>query len=47
MSVDLDINNYNLEDILNLFKIPVNFDEQDLKRAKQVVLKNSSGQIWA
>ena len=39
MSVDLDINNYNLEDILNLFKIPVNFDEQDLKRAKQVVLK--------
>lgn len=39
MSVDLDINNYNLEDILNLFKIPVNFDEQDLKRAKQIVLK--------
>jgi hypothetical protein len=39
MSVDLDINNYNLEDILNLFRIPVNFDEQDLKRAKQVVLK--------
>jgi hypothetical protein len=27
MSVDLDINNYNLEDILKLFKIPVNFDE--------------------
>jgi hypothetical protein len=39
MSVDLDINNYNLEDILKLFKIPVNFDEQDLKQAKQVVLK--------
>jgi hypothetical protein len=39
MSVDLDINNYNLEDILNLFKIPVNFDEHDLKQAKQVVLK--------
>jgi len=39
MSVDLDINNYNLEDILNLFRIPVNFGEQDLKRAKQVVLK--------
>lgn len=39
MSVDLDINNYNLEDILNLFKIPVNFDELDLKRAKQIVLK--------
>jgi hypothetical protein len=39
MSVDLDINNYNLEDILNLFKVPINFDEKDLKRAKQVVLK--------
>ena len=39
MEIDLDINNYNLEDILNLFKIPTNFDEQDLKRAKQVVLK--------
>jgi hypothetical protein len=39
MSVDLDINNYDLEDIVKLFKIPINFDEQDLKRAKQVVLK--------
>ena len=39
MSVDLDINNYNLEDILNLFKLPVNFNEIDLKKAKQVVLK--------
>jgi hypothetical protein len=38
-SVDLDINNYNLEDILSLFKIPSNFDEQDMKRAKQIVLK--------
>ena len=39
MSVDLDINNYNLQDILSLFKIPVNFDERDLKKAKQIVLK--------
>jgi len=38
-SVDLDINNYNLEDILSLFKIQANFDEQDMKRAKQIVLK--------
>jgi hypothetical protein len=37
--VDLDINNYNLQDILSLFKIPVNFDEHDLKIAKQTVLK--------
>jgi hypothetical protein len=39
MSVDLDINNYDLEDILNLFKLPEHFDEQDLKKAKQIVLK--------
>lgn len=39
MSVDLDINNYDLEDILNLFKVPPNFDESHLKMAKQVVLK--------
>lgn len=38
-SVDLDINNYNLQDILSLFKIPVNFNEDDMKRAKQIVLK--------
>jgi hypothetical protein len=38
-SVDLDINNYNLEDILSLFKIQANFDEQDMKRAKRIVLK--------
>jgi hypothetical protein len=38
-SVDLDINNYNLQDILSLFKVPVNFDEHDMKRAKQIVLK--------
>jgi len=38
-SIDLDINNYNLQDILSLFKIPVNFDEHDMKRAKQIVLK--------
>jgi hypothetical protein len=39
MSIDLDITNYDLKDILNLFKIPENFDERDLKRAKQIVLK--------
>lgn len=39
MELDLDINNYNLDDILNLFKIPTNFDEVDMKRAKQIVLK--------
>ena len=37
--VDLNINNYELEDILQLFKIPKNFEERHLKIAKQVVLK--------
>ena len=37
--LDLDINNYNLQDILTLFNIPINFDETDLKKAKAIVLK--------
>lgn len=39
MSVDLNIENYDLDDILNLFKLPSDFDETHLKKAKQVVLK--------
>lgn len=39
VTVDLDISNYNLEDILRLFQIPENFNEADLKRAKQQVLR--------
>ena len=39
MSVDLDISNYNLQDILSLFKMPINFDEHDMRRAKHIVLK--------
>ena len=38
MSVDLDIDNYKLEDILNLFKVPLNFNEQDMKQAKRITL---------
>ena len=37
--MDLDINNYELDDILNLFQLQANFNEADLKRAKQMVLK--------
>ena len=37
--IDLDINNYELDDILRLFKMPANFEEKHLKIAKQVVLK--------
>lgn len=36
--LDLDIKNYSLEDILSLFKLPINFDEEGLKRAKKQVL---------
>ena len=38
-SLDLDIDNYNLPDILALFKLPTLFNEDDLKRAKVAVLK--------
>jgi hypothetical protein len=37
--LDLNIENYDLNDILKLFKIPHNFDETDLKNAKKIVLK--------
>lgn len=39
MSIDLNIDNYNLDDILNLFRIPKDFTEEDLKNAKKVVLQ--------
>ena len=38
-SMDLDINNYELTDILNLFKLPVMFEETHLKKAKVIVLQ--------
>ena len=37
--IDLDINNYDLDDILHLFKLNYNFSENDLKRAKIIALK--------
>lgn len=37
--MDLDIENYDLDDILNLFKMPKNFVEEDVKAAKKIVLK--------
>ena len=38
-NLDLNIQNYNLEDITNLFQIPINFNKEDLKIAKKIVLK--------
>jgi len=38
-SLDLNIDNYNLPDILSLFNVPTLFNAEDLKRAKLAVLK--------
>jgi hypothetical protein len=38
MDIDFNINNYNLDDILNLFKLDYNFNASDLKNAKKYVL---------
>jgi hypothetical protein len=38
-SMDLEINNYELTDILNLFKLPIMFDEKHLRQAKIIVLQ--------
>jgi hypothetical protein len=37
--LDLNIQNYNLNDILNLFKIPYNFSETDLKNSYKMYIK--------
>ena len=34
-NIDLCISNYTYEDILDLFKLDTNFNEEDLKRAKK------------
>jgi hypothetical protein len=36
--MDLNINNYDFEDILKLFEININFNEEDLKNCKKKVL---------
>ena len=37
--LDLNIDNYNLEDILNLIGLNVHYDIDDLKNAKKMALK--------
>ena len=39
MDIDLDINNYQFDDILKLFKLEYNFTKDDLRSAKKIVLK--------
>lgn len=36
---DLNINNYSLNDLLNLFHLPYNFTKEEIRQAKKVVLK--------
>ena len=38
-NLDLDLDNYDLEDLLSLFKIPYNFGKDELKSAKRTVLQ--------
>lgn len=38
-TLDLDIENYDLNDLLNLFQLDYNFDEHGLKQAKKIVLQ--------
>ena len=37
--MDLNIHNYDLNDLLNLFKLPFHFNDSHLKAAKKMVLK--------
>ena len=37
--LDLNIENYSLNDLLNLFKLNNDFNEEELKKAKKIVLK--------
>jgi len=38
-SVDLNIDNYEFDDLLNLFNLDYNFEEEELKNVKMIVLK--------
>ena len=39
MSIDLNLDNYDLHDLLHLFKLNYNFNIKDLKAAKKIVLQ--------
>jgi hypothetical protein len=38
-NIDLNIDNYELKDLLELFNLPYDFNEDDLKKTKKMVLK--------
>lgn len=37
--IDLNIHNYNLDEILDLFQVSYNYDSNDIKKSKEIVLK--------
>ena len=39
MDADLNIDNYSLEDLLNLFKLPYDYNEHQIKQAYKIVYK--------
>ena len=39
--MDLNIHNYDLNDLLTLFKLPFHFKENDLKEAKKIVQRRA------
>ena len=39
--LDLDINNYDVDDLLNLFNLEKDFNEKQLKGARAIVLTTS------
>ena len=39
MDIDLNIDNYELADLLNLFKLDYDFNEYDIKQVKKMVLQ--------
>ena len=41
-NIDLCISNYTYEDILDLFKLDTNFNEEDLKTGKKTCFNDSS-----
>ena len=41
-NLDLNIHNYDLNDLLNLFRLPFHFKEEHLKEAKKNRIKNTS-----
>ena len=45
-NLDLNINNYDLDDILSLFNVSYNYDLNDIKKCKEVLLKLHPASFW-